>query len=95
MVYSIVDKDSFIKAQDILQYLAKQSCNDKRAIILVGNKVDLQRSRQVSIQGKDNKIYKTSWCWALQKARLGSRHSDTNVNAKKSEIHASFIFKDE
>ena len=61
VVYSIVDKDSFIKAQDILQYLAKQSCNDKRARILVGNKVDLQRSRQVSIQGKASINEQENW----------------------------------
>ena len=51
VVYSIVDKDSFTKAQNILHYLAMQTCNEKRARILVGNKVDLERSRQVSIQG--------------------------------------------
>ena len=52
VVYSIVESDSFTKAQETLQYLANQSCKDKRARILVGNKVDLQRSRQVSIQGR-------------------------------------------
>ena len=61
MVYSIDDKDSFIKAQDILQYLAKQSCHDKRARILVGNKADLERSRQVSIQGKAYRNEPENW----------------------------------
>ena len=53
VVYSITDRDSFTKAQDILQYLAMQSCKEKRARILVGNKIDLERSRQVSIQGEE------------------------------------------
>jgi len=54
VVYSIIDKESFTKAEDTLQYLATQTCKDRRARILVGNKADLERSRQVSAkEGKD------------------------------------------
>ena len=54
VVYSIVDRDSFTKAKDTLQYLASQACKDRRARILVGNMVDMERSRQVSTQGRVN-----------------------------------------
>ena len=52
VVYSISDRESFNKAQDTLQYLAYQTSKDKKVTILVGNKVDQETSRQVSIQGK-------------------------------------------
>ena len=52
VVYSISDRESFNKAQDTLQYLASQTIKDKKVTILVGNKVDQEFSRQVSIQGK-------------------------------------------
>ena len=51
VVYSIIDRDSFLEAEEILEYLNMQSCKDRRARILVGNKVDLERSRQVSAKG--------------------------------------------
>ena len=53
VVYSIVNIDSFTKAQDTLQYLTTQSSKEARAMILVGNKGDLERDRLVSIQGRD------------------------------------------
>ena len=48
VVYSIVDSESFRKAEEILQYLNTESGGSSRARILVGNKVDLERSRQVT-----------------------------------------------
>ena len=51
IVYSVDDADSFVTACDILQYLSDQNCKDKRAIILVANKMDLQRNRVVSPAG--------------------------------------------
>eukprot|EP00090_Calanus_glacialis_P024886 TRINITY_DN38619_c0_g1_i2.p1 TRINITY_DN38619_c0_g1~~TRINITY_DN38619_c0_g1_i2.p1 ORF type:complete len:639 (+),score=153.67 TRINITY_DN38619_c0_g1_i2:48-1964(+) len=54
VVYSIIDRESFVEAEEILEYLTMQTCKDRRARILVGNKVDLERSRQVSAkEGKD------------------------------------------
>ena len=52
VVYSIIDRDSFLEAEEILEYLNMQSCKSRRARILVGNKVDLERSRQVSSKGE-------------------------------------------
>ena len=52
VVYSIIDRDSFLEAEEILEYLNMQSCKGRRARILVGNKVDLERSRQVSSKGE-------------------------------------------
>ena len=41
------------KTQKEKLLLCRQSCTERRAKILVGNKVDLQRSRLVSTKGKD------------------------------------------
>ena len=51
IVYSIDDLESFHTACDSLAYLTSQNCSDKRAKILVANKIDLQRSRVVSALG--------------------------------------------
>ena len=51
IVYSIDDLESFHTASDSLAYLNSQNCSDKRAKILVANKIDLQRSRVVSALG--------------------------------------------
>ena len=54
VVYSIIDSQSFRKAEEILQYLNTESAGSSRARILVGNKVDLERSRQVTAEeGKE------------------------------------------
>jgi len=50
VVYSIVDRDSFLVAESILEYMTRGD-QTKRASILVGNKADMERSRQVSAKG--------------------------------------------
>ena len=52
IVYSVVDTDSFKKAEEILQYLWRTNSATDKAVILVGNKSDLVRTRVVSIVGK-------------------------------------------
>lgn len=52
IVFSVVDNDSFSKAEEILQYLWRTSSSTDKAVILVGNKSDLVRTRTVSIVGK-------------------------------------------
>ena len=54
IVYSVDDYDSFSTSCDILHYLSSLNCADKRARILVANKVDLQRSRVVTASGPVN-----------------------------------------
>ncbi|KAA0187278.1 hypothetical protein HAZT_HAZT001748 [Hyalella azteca] len=51
VVYAVTDRASFKKAEDVLNYLWRESCVDKMAVILVGNKVDLVRNRSVSSEG--------------------------------------------
>ncbi|XP_042212069.1 GTP-binding protein REM 1-like [Homarus americanus] len=48
VVYSITDKGSFKKAEDTLTYLWRENYSKDKAVILVGNKVDLARSRIVN-----------------------------------------------
>ena len=59
IVYSVDDRTSFLKAEEMLSYL--KQANDSmeksgkvstdKAVILVANKVDLQRSRIVTSKG--------------------------------------------
>lgn len=50
IVYSIVQKSSFRVAEEILNYLWRENVTDK-AVIIVGNKADLARSRVISTSG--------------------------------------------
>ena len=53
LVYSITDRDSFKFAEEILKYLWQESCIKEKVVILVGNKVDLARSRNIRCEGKN------------------------------------------
>ncbi|CAD6228236.1 GSCOCG00006421001-RA-CDS [Cotesia congregata] len=48
VVYSVVDRQSFKVAEEILLYLWKSDYMTTHGVILVGNKVDLERKREVS-----------------------------------------------
>lgn len=50
MVYSIVDRKSLKAAERVLQYLRDNDCLLTRGAILVGNKTDLERQREVPVQ---------------------------------------------
>ena len=52
VVYSVVDDGSLKVAEEILQYLWKTGSASDKAVILVGNKSDLVRTRVVPIVGK-------------------------------------------
>ena len=51
LVYSIIDRESFQFAEEVLKYLWQESCTKEKAVILVGNKVDLARSRIIKCEG--------------------------------------------
>ncbi|XP_075158151.1 uncharacterized protein LOC142231428 [Haematobia irritans] len=50
VVYSVVDRNSFKQAEKILQYLKENEMLLTRGAILVGNKTDLERHREVNRQ---------------------------------------------
>jgi GTPase SAR1 family protein len=52
IMYSVIDKASFQRAETELARLQDWDLVRSRPAILVGNKVDLVRSRAVSSQGK-------------------------------------------
>lgn len=52
VVYSVVDRNSFKQAEKILQYLKENEMLLTRGAILVGNKTDLERHREVNRQSK-------------------------------------------
>lgn len=52
VVYSVVDRKSFNAAEDILMYLWKNDYMITKGVILVGNKIDLERKREVPQTGR-------------------------------------------
>lgn len=52
IVYSVVDRKTLKTAERILLYLKENEMLLTRGAILVGNKTDLERQREVSLQGK-------------------------------------------
>ncbi|XP_039750586.1 uncharacterized protein LOC120626862 isoform X2 [Pararge aegeria] len=67
VVYSVVAKSSFIRANELLSYLARELFTVERTAVLVGNKADLARARQVTTNegkalatSKDSKFIETS-----------------------------------
>ncbi|CAH0717894.1 unnamed protein product, partial [Brenthis ino] len=67
VVYSVVAKSSFLRAGELLAYLAREQFTVDRTVVLVGNKADLARARQVSTNegkalatSKDSKFIETS-----------------------------------
>ena len=52
IVYSVVDNTTLKVAEEILQYLWRTRSATDKAVILVGNKSDLVRTRAVPIVGK-------------------------------------------
>lgn len=52
VVFSVVDKSSFTRAEQILTMLQDMDLLRTRAVILAANKIDLARSRAVSTQGE-------------------------------------------
>lgn len=52
VIYSVVDKASFTRAEYFLTLLQDMDLLRSRCCILVGNKIDLARSRAISSQGK-------------------------------------------
>lgn len=52
IVYAITDRSSFLRASDLRIKLRCEREADRTPIILVGNKCDLVRCREVSISGK-------------------------------------------
>lgn len=67
VVYSVVAKSSFTRASELLAYLAREQFTTERTAVLVGNKADLARARQVTTnEGKalattrDSKFIETS-----------------------------------
>jgi GTPase SAR1 family protein len=52
VVYSVEDRISFKAAEEILMYLWKGDYMSSRGVILVANKADLERKREVPMVGE-------------------------------------------
>lgn len=58
VIYSSADRSSFVIAERIIQALWTSENIAQRAVILVGNKADLARSRVITSEGKFDTKYK-------------------------------------
>lgn len=52
VIYSVVARSSFRVAEEIVNYLWNENVTRDKAVILVGNKADLARSRAISTAGE-------------------------------------------
>jgi hypothetical protein len=52
VIYSVIAKSSFRVAEEILNYLWRENITRDKAVIIVGNKADLARSRVIATSGK-------------------------------------------
>ena len=52
VVYAVDDENSVVVAEQILSYLKSEDIIENQAVILVANKIDLVRSREISSAGK-------------------------------------------
>ena len=52
VIYSVVDQNSFQTAEEILGYLWRFGYAKKMTLILVANKIDMERSRVITCEGK-------------------------------------------
>lgn len=48
IVYSVVQRSSFRQAEEMVKYLWRENITKEKAVILVGNKADLARSRVIT-----------------------------------------------
>lgn len=56
IAYSVVDRKSFKSAERVLLYLKENEMLLTRGAILVGNKTDLERQREVSTHGMNYEV---------------------------------------
>ncbi|XP_046477654.2 ras-like protein 2 [Neodiprion pinetum] len=73
VMYSVIDKASFQRAEEYLAYLHDQDLLRGRPAILVGNKIDLARSRAVSSQ--DGKCMACTYRAKFIEVSVGINHN--------------------
>ncbi|XP_065572031.1 GTP-binding protein REM 1-like isoform X2 [Artemia franciscana] len=73
VVYSVVDKSSFNRAHDELKHLENMELTTFRTVIVVGNKIDLARSRAVSTQ--DGRHLATTYHAKFIEVSVGINHN--------------------
>ena len=61
IVYSIADRGSFESASELRIQLRRTHQADHVPIILVGNKADLARCREVSVEGEPSTLHRAPW----------------------------------
>ncbi len=69
VIYSVADRETFDDAVDVLHEIRKETEKDKTSLILVANKQDMVRLRDVSSEGKH---YYTSCLWRVRCNNLTS-----------------------
>jgi GTPase SAR1 family protein len=77
LIYSITDRGSFQFAEEVLKYLWRESCTKEKAVILVGNKVDLARSRIIKCEGN---VSLNNICFPFSNGSFRPKGNPTSTN---------------
>ena len=80
VVYAVDDENSVVVAEQILSYLKSEDIIESQAVILVANKIDLVRSREISSAGKREECL--SWfsgCKLCGCRRTNIQENSTNI----------------
>lgn len=97
VIYSSADRSSFTLSETILQSLWRSENIAQKAVILVGNKADLARSRVVSSEGEchhqDCHFLFFTCCWLKQRENKCFNKAMTNeLNLLDCYNFRSFFF---
>lgn len=85
VVYSVVDRSSLQIAEETLQSLWKTDSIASKAVILVGNKTDLVRSRTVTTEGESAALGRSTRRWGGVLSRDQSRRVPPNRINNRSQ----------
>lgn len=89
VIYSSADRSSFIVAERVLQALWTSENIAQKAVILVGNKADLARSRNVTSEGKTIKNCSSYILRDFHSRHLGvspEKHSQPDPQKQSEEV---------
>ena len=83
---AVDDSFSLVEADTVLDYLSTRDLCKEKAVILVGNKTDLVRSRVISTQGNSDAKCEKYFRMFLVALDLASRHGVKYIETAPGKI---------
>lgn len=94
VIYSVVDKASFTRAEYFLSLLQDMDLLRSRCCILVGNKIDLARSRAISSQGECFSVSLFLFSTRLLgRCSFGNVHNWNSFSKKLNDFHCKLLWE--